>query len=248
MKKFFSLLLACLPLFFNTPLLAQGDTIRFGVMHSYPPFVSQNALGQSYGFDIAIAQAVCQKTNKKCVFIPMPFFDLFPALDKNTVDALISAISITPERKEKYDLTIPYYKDQMSFFTTINKDIVASIEGLQGKRVGTIKGSVFFEYLKKNYPGAHIYVYPTSSEAIADLSKGKLDIILIDTLHAKWWLINVSNQFKIVGDSLPEGGGYAIAIKKGNPVFLQQLNTALQTIIDNGTGEKIIKMFLPFGG
>src|SRR5262245_60766672 len=113
MKTILSLLFALLLVTISAPSQAQSETIRFGVLYFYPPFVAITQRGTHYGLDIGVAKTLCEQLHKNCVFIPMPFLDLFTALDNGTIDAAMSAIVISDDRKQLYDF-VPYYQGKMS--------------------------------------------------------------------------------------------------------------------------------------
>src|SRR5262245_12768693 len=79
------------------------QNIRFGVIYFYPPFVFSSKSGYIHGFDIDVASAVCQQLKVQCTFTPMSLSDLFTSLNQGRVDAIMGAISITPERQVQFD-------------------------------------------------------------------------------------------------------------------------------------------------
>lgn len=230
---------------FSTTVFSDNYTIRFGMMSFYPPFEAQNSLKQSYGFDVAVAQAICNQLSKRCIFVTMPFNQLFPSLDNNSVDAIISAIFITPERTAKYAMTIPYYKAEMSFLTIANQNFTTNPADLAGKTIGAIKGTLFVDYATKNYPNSKVYAYDTASTTLYNLSQGNVDLVLLDTPNARWWVLNGNNQFKLIGNPIP-AGGYGIAVRKDNPALLNELNFALNKIKTNGILQQIINNYMLF--
>ena len=90
--------------------LADGDTIVFGTDATYPPFESLDAGGKFTGFDIDITNALCDHMKVKCTFVNQDFDGIIPALQAKKFDAIISSMSITPER-EKIVLTLYYYEN-----------------------------------------------------------------------------------------------------------------------------------------
>ena len=116
--------------------LADGDTIVFGTDATYPPFESLDAGGKFTGFDIDITNALCDHMKVKCTFVNQDFDGIIPALQAKKFDAIISSMSITPEREKIVDFTNKIYNTPPAI--AIPKDSTlkeATDEALKGKKV-----------------------------------------------------------------------------------------------------------------
>lgn len=76
-----------------------------------------------------------------------------PLLENGEIDLVIATFTITPERKETYNFSTPYYTDAVGFL--VNKDSgIESIEGLDGKVIGVAQSATtkdeFKKYVKEN--------------------------------------------------------------------------------------------------
>lgn len=247
MRSFIVAFLFCL---LATQAQAQAPaTIKFGVVYFYPPFVYTDNKGSDvYGFDISVAKALCQTINITCTFTPMPLADLFKNLDDNKVDAIMGAISITQGRKIKYEFTLPYFKSSMSYLGPANANFSITPEELTKKTIGVVKGSSFYTYLTQTYGDkVNLKPYVAWEDAIADLSNNKIDLILLDTPVAKYWVKNSSGALKIIGQPLANvtsDEGFGIAFRAGNYNLSNAFNKAIETIIANGTYDKLRQMYL----
>ncbi|MBA2654732.1 MAG: amino acid ABC transporter substrate-binding protein [Gammaproteobacteria bacterium] len=219
---------------------SHANPIRFGVIDFYPPFVFSSKSQPTYGFDIEVAKALCQQLKTECTFTSMPLNQLFSSLAANQIDAIMGAISLTPERKLAYAFTRPYLRSTMDYVTLTNTNL--NVDNLQGKRVGVVKDSTFYNYLRNKYEGAiQLVTYGTNQEVVTALSNNEVDIILLDSPAANYWIKYSAGVLKSVGTPtfLPFDEGYAILLKKDNTALTGALNQALNTIIQNGTFAKI---------
>lgn len=236
MKKILSLLLVTL---MWSSLVSAQVAIRFGIIDFYPPFAFSTKTGYLHGFDVDVAKSICEQLNAQCTFTAMPLMQLFASLNNKQVDAIIGAISITPERLSVFTFTHPYLKSTMSFL--ILADSQTQPDNILGKKVGVVKGSIFHDYLAKKY-GSNIKLmdYNTNEALMMALSNKDIDLVLIDTPAAKYWVNYSMGLFKTLGQPafLSSDQGYGIGLKKDNPL-VNSLNSALAAMNKKGKIEQL---------
>ncbi|WP_392560025.1 lysine/arginine/ornithine ABC transporter substrate-binding protein [Orbus mooreae] len=214
--------------------------LTFGMETTYPPFEFMDENNQLVGFDVDIANKICEDLQQKCQFVNQSFDSLIPSLKTRRIDATISGIDITPERSEQVDFTQPYY-DNSAQFIAIN-GTVDSIDSLNGKRVGIQNGTTHQKYLMEKFPQIEVVSYDSYQYAVVDLKAGRIDAIFSDSAVADEWLKNEKSLNK-VGDRVvdPEyfGAGLGIAVRKGNNSLLEQFNESLSKMKNDGSYDKI---------
>lgn len=242
MKKIFFLVATL----FSTlsAIAAPTKTIRFATEATYPPFEYIDNSGQIKGFDIDIANALCQQMKVQCTFSNQGFNSLIPSLKIGKFDALISALGITPEREKQVAFTDSYYQPSASFVAALQKKY--KLSDLPGKTIGVQQSSTFEKYLREKY-GNQITIksYASVQDAFLDLSSERVDLVIADTPIADAWLKEKSNnkQYGMVEKSIFDvhyfGSGYGIAVRKDDVELLKALNQALSQIKINGQYKKI---------
>ncbi|MFL4355853.1 transporter substrate-binding domain-containing protein, partial [Escherichia coli] len=80
-----------------------------GIEAGYPPFSFKTPDGKLAGFDVDIGNALCEEMKVKCTWVEQEFDGLIPALKVRKIDAILSSMTITDERKKSVDFTNKYY-------------------------------------------------------------------------------------------------------------------------------------------
>jgi len=92
--------------------------LTIGCEVGYPPMEYTTDDGLSYlGFDIDVGKAIGELLGLKVNVVNTAWEGIFAGLEKNQYDCIISAVSITPERQEKYILTAPYVANALCIVT-----------------------------------------------------------------------------------------------------------------------------------
>lgn len=94
MANYLKGLRSCFLLFFLNIYPSYAE-IRIGTEFFNPPYI----ISEVEGFDVTLMNTICQGLKENCVFVPMNFDALFPALEGGKVDLIISGLSITKKEK-----------------------------------------------------------------------------------------------------------------------------------------------------
>ncbi len=218
----------------STGAAGAGDNVlTVGSDAAYPPFESQSASGDFEGFDIDLFRAIGEASGLEIEFQNMTFDGLIPALQSSTIDAAVSAMTITPERAKTVDFSRPYFKAGLAIAVQDADESVKSLADLKGKKIAVQIGTTGADKAAE-IEGAKISTFETAPLALQELSNKNVDAVINDlpvTLDA----INTGNVkgLKVVGELLTEEY-YGIATPKGS-ANLEKINAGLNTIIENGT-------------
>lgn len=246
MKKLFFIFISLINiLFLSITANAQTNTLIFATEATYPPYEYLDNTGKIQGFDIDIANAICDHLKMQCKIINQAFDSLIPGLQLGKFDAIIAAMNITPERKKQVDFTDSYYKNPALIVAPRNKKLSMDANALKNKTIGVQSGTTFGPYLQSKY-GNNIQVktYDSEEAAFLDLKTGRLDAVMGDEPLVILWLKNNNKDYEVIGQPVDDqnyfGEGLGIAVKKGNTALLQKLNQAIAKIKADGTFQKIL--------
>jgi arginine/ornithine transport system substrate-binding protein len=231
----------------------EWTTVRIGVEGAYPPFSYVDKDGNLKGFDIDIAEALCVAMKVECVLVTQDWDGIIPALMARKYDAIIASLSITEERKKKLDFTNKYYNTPVKFVARKGAGVEISKEGLKGKSVGVQRATIHDKYLTDNYGDVvEIKRYGTQDEAYLDMSAGRVDLLLADSvaLSDGFLKTEAGAGFEFVGPDLTDvrwfGEGEGIALRKGEDELREMFNQAIAAIREDGTYQAIQDKYFDF--
>ena len=226
--------------------------IKIGTEGAYPPFNNLEADGSLVGFDIDIANALCEEMKADCEFVTQDWDGIIPALIAGKFDAIIASMSITDERKKKVDFTNKYYNTPPAIAVPKDSDITGvTKEDLAGKAIGVQGSTTHSNYAEATYTDSDIKGYPTADEYKLDLVNGRVDAVNDDIIVLQEWLATDDGACcKIVGTITPvdeiHGLGAGIAIRKGETELAEKFNKAIDAIRANGVYKKINDKYFSF--
>lgn len=234
-----------------TPAVAKDwDKIRIGVEGAYPPFSQTNPDGSVTGFDIDIANALCDALKAECTMVKQDWDGIIPALLARKYDAIIASMSITEERKQKVDFTDKYYTSPLAYVAKKGANI--DTKKLEGKTVGVQRSTIADNYISNAVKGVNVKRYGTQDEAYLDMKSDRLDLLLADVFVLTDGFLGKDggDAYELTGDSITDakwvGEGIGIAVRKKDNDLTGKLNAAIKQIRADGTYDKIRAKYFPF--
>jgi len=217
-----------------------AQTLRFATEASYPPFEFVDSDNKIQGFDVDLANALCKEMDATCTFTNQAFDSLIPSLKFRRFDAVMAGMDITPDREKQVLFSKPYYDNSAIFIA--QKDKVADVAALKGKRVGVQNGTTHQKYLSDKHSDITVVPYDSYQNAVLDLKNGRIDAVFGDTAVVNEWLKQNANLAPLgekVTDKDYFGTGLGIAVRQGNTELQGKFNAALEKIKADGTYKTI---------
>jgi polar amino acid transport system substrate-binding protein len=206
-----------------------GNTIKFATCADYPPFeYSKN--GELVGFDIDMAQLIAHELKMKAQFEDMQFSAILASLQQKSVDAAISAIATTDERKQKIDFSSQYYSE---VFAAVYKksNPVTKMGQLTQVKIACQLGTTMEIWLKKNFPQAAVVAVDNNGQAIEMLKAGHVECVFINLVQAEAFCqTNIELAFT---EMVKSNDGYAVALPKGSKL-LKKIDKAIAKLKAKG--------------
>lgn len=233
------LLLLC-----QTPSLAQtalqrvrqSGELKIGTDATYPPLEFSEG-GQFSGFDIDLGNAIARELGVRVVWINSGFDGIFPALQNGTFDAVMSSVTITPERSSAMLFSDPYYDSGQLIAIRQGTQGIGAPEDLSGKKVGVQINTTAQIDLEKR-AGVGVAVYNTVDLALLDLKNGRIDAVVSDAPVLRYMIRQSFPELTTVGRRFTDEK-FGIAIAQGNEDLRRAINAALWRITESGEYDRI---------
>ena len=207
--------------------------LRIGTEGTYAPFSYHDANGKLTGFDVEISEAIAERMDVQPEFIEAQWDGLFAGMDAKRFDVIFNEVSITDERKVKYDFSDPYIVSKAVLVVASDNEDIKSFADLKGKKSGQSLTSNLSDIARKN--GAEIVATDGFNQSIDLLTSGRIDATINDGLS----YLDLKKQKPDVKikkvDEIENGSHSAAVFLKGNDELVNAVNKALAEIKSDGT-------------
>ena len=206
--------------------------LRIGTDATYPPFeFNDETSGELIGFDIDLMKAICADLGLTPDFIVVPFGGIIPGLRSAKYDCIVSAMTITDDRRQAVDFSIPYYDAGQTIAVPISDTTIHNVDDLKGKIIGVQLGTTG-EIMARAIDGAEVISFNNIGAAFIDMENGHIDAVLNDAPTSQR-AIKVRGKAKLVGPML-SSEQYGIAVDKAGKELLNAIDESLRHLIDRG--------------
>ena len=227
------------------PAPAPAKVYVVGTDAAYAPFESQNPKGEIVGFDVDVVKAAAAKAGIEVKFVNTPWEGIFNALAQGDRDMIVSAVTITDERKQTIDFSTPYF-DAVQLIAVKADSKIAKFDDLKKAKVGVQTGTTGDEAVTKllGKTSTAIKRFESTPLALKELEAGGVDAVVADNgVVIHYVANNAGAKFKTVADQSFAPEQYGVAIKKGNADLLAKVNKGLADIKADGSYDKIYAQY-----
>ena len=214
----------------------EAKTFTVGFDAEYPPYGYMGDDGEYTGFDLELAQAVCDLEGWELVKTPINWDSKDMELDSGSIDCIWNGFTMTG-REDDYTWSKPYVDN--SQVIVVKKDAgISALSDLAGKTVGVQAASAALQKaLADTFAG--LQEFADYNSAFVELQAGAVDAIAMDIGVAKYQIENRDNgeDYEILDEHL-NSEKYAVGFKKGNTELRDIVNADLDKLLADGTFDK----------
>ena len=228
-----------------------GDkkTFTVGFDAEYPPYGYMDENGEYTGFDLELAQAVCELEGWELVKKPISWDAKDMELESGAVDCLWNGFTMNG-REGEYTFSVPYVDNSQVIVVAENSGI-ETLEDLAGKTVGVQAASAALTLLESDEEGgqkaladtfASLNQFADYNTAFTELQAGALDALAIDVGVANYQLKTRGEGYKILDEAL-NTEQYAVAFKLGNEELRDIVDADLEKLTQDGTVAELAEKY-----
>lgn len=158
------------------------DKLVVGVRDDAPPFGFKDEKGNLIGYDIDLAKIIAKDilgNENKVEFVPVTASNRIMKLSAGEVDFLIATMSITNQRQQILDFSVPYYVAGQAILVNSSSKAI-SLSDFEGKKLIIVFGSTSERNLRTNVPEVTVIGYKNYNDAYRALKQNKADGIVAD--------------------------------------------------------------------
>lgn len=217
--------------------------ILIGTDATFPPFEFIDENGTIAGFDIDFGREIANFLGVTAEFKNIPWDDLFEALDRNEIDIVLAAVSITLERTEKMDFSIPYFNaGQVIVAKEEIAPFIQGISDLRGKKIGVQGGTTGEKEAKGLTEPSLVIAFEDYQKTKEALLNGEIEAILVDFPTAAE-MVKKEKSLLIIGEPFTQEF-YGVVVKKGEKGLLEEVNRAIRSIKEKGSLRELEQKWL----
>ena len=229
---------------------ASGEKTTFtvGFDAEFPPYGYMDDNGDYTGFDLELAEEVCNRNGWTLVKQPIDWDAKDAELNSGTIDCIWNGFTING-REDQYTFTEPYVDNSQVVIVT--DESIKGLADLEGKNVGVQKDSSALAALEGDRADvaatfADLTQYGDYNTAFMDLEQGVLDAVCIDIGVANYLVGQNDGGFFILDEQL-SSEQYGVGFKLGNEELRDTVQATLNEMAEDGTLDTIAQKYADYG-
>ncbi len=206
-----------------------AGTLRV-LSESFEPFLYVNEAGEPAGFEYEILTSFANSEGRELEIVWTDFAGIINALERGDGDVIASTLTVTGERKERVDFSVPYFSTRVVLVQPSGSGL-NTVASLVGKTVLTIAGTTY-EQILQSLDGISLVYAKTEEEMYERLANGGADALATDSANFLW----VGRTFPTLETAqvLSDRQFYGFAVRKGDPLK-QRLDDHIREMLEDGS-------------
>jgi polar amino acid transport system substrate-binding protein len=216
-----------------------------GVNPTLPPLGLYDDKNEIAGFDVDMAKKLGVMLGVDVQVVPVGSPDRVPFVASGKVDAVMGAMTRTPERAKVIDFTVPIQTEVLSVLTTEAKPFT-SWHDLDSPDVTLVevRGTTPVDFIKKNITKAKVTLLDNYPDVVRALAQGRGDAMIDVIDYMGQYMKNYDVKWKILKEPIGSVDYDCIGVAKGNETLRRWLDVALFDLQQSGfIGETYKKWF-----
>ncbi len=254
----------------NTSAFALPKEITIATEGAYPPWNYVLPDGTLGGYEIELAEVLCQRIAVKCKIISQEWNGIIPGLRVGKYDAIMASVGLTEQRARVVDFSVPYSASPNGFLVRKNDDLsdlgfedlsfdlsASDLDGanqaiskleqeFQGKTLGAQTGSTAASFIDQYFKNLDVRLYPTFEQLSLELNAGRIDVAVASVTTFKNVFeskdgANLKMSGPVFKGGVAGSGTAHVVVRKGKNDLKEAFNNAIVEINQDGTNAELTK-------
>ena len=221
-------------------------TLVCGVKDSTPGFgFIDEKTRDIVGYDVDFCRAIAKKMGVKLELKPVTSATRIPQLVAGNIDIIAATMTKNAERGKQIDFSYAYFMTGQKFL--VKKGTVGKLADLEGKKLGTAKGSTSEQNAKKALPAATVLSFDDYPQAFLALQQGKVFAVTTDESILANMLGKApeKTRYEIPNIQISDEP-YGLGMRKGDTNLVKFVDATLLEMEKSGEAKRIfMKWFGP---
>lgn len=230
-------------------ILKNGE-IRIGTTGNQPPFTMKAKNGELIGYEVELAKALAKNMGVKLKLVEMPFSDLLAAVKTGKIDAVLSGMTMTPERNLEVLFAGPYLLSGKSILTKSKLiDEISAGKGAGEKKykIISLKGSTSVEFVKNYMPKAELILVDNYNDGVEMILSDKADAMVADKPICVISMMKHQGKDLVMSETPLTIEPIGMALPSDDPQFLNLVENYISSLELSGTLPLLEKMWFQDG-
>ena len=233
-----------------------NGVVKIASSNESAPFVYVKD-GKIAGYEADIIVHFCREKGYKPVFVAVNFPSIIPSIVSEKCDIGMGAITITEERAQSVNFSVPTYQGGTKLLTLKTSTSKSSNEiktpenssklselDFAGKKIGVQVGTTCAELVPEKFPLAKVSFFNSIPDALTALKTGKIDAVCC-ALPSAVYVVNEDKNLEILEPYLREAYLYSLFVNSDRGKKLcEEYSDYLKTLWDNGTIDELANKWL----
>ena len=213
-------------------IINKGE-IRIGMTGNQPPYSMKAKNGSLMGYDVDLANILAESMGVKLKIVELPFPELMPALQNGQVDAVLSGMTITPERNLKALFAGPYSLSGKSILTkskVLSEVSEAEDANFKKYKITCLKGSTSEKFVRTFMPETEIITVDNYDAGVNMVLNDQADALVADFPICLVTMLKYQNHGLVTLDEPLTIEPIGIALPSGDQQFLNLIDNYLNAL------------------
>jgi len=223
-------------------IVEETTTYIVGIDGEYPPYAFIDSEGNAQGFDVESVKWIAEKQGFDVKIQPMAWDGIIPALVNGKIDMVYAGMTITDERKEKVNFSIPYWTVNQS--VAVHEDSGYTLDDFKAGDlvIGAQRGTTGQIWVEENLIETglmskdNLKTYDNFPLVSEDLKNKRLDAAIYDKPPM---LDAIAGKPIVIVGEINTGEEYGVAIRKDDVELLNTMNEGIAALMADPYWEEL---------